>query len=162
MTLWLWTMPRFPCDGNLSARRVLRAHDLSGVVARHLSGFGLGDGSTFEPGAMATGDPEDEIRRGMQDGRRDGCGRRKRRGCSGCANAAFAATSIATHEAGLEGLIDKRMAQVSGRRAPADEVVALVDAYRDRVSGWNVAHFHRWYRRHHGGTRSYRWVKNRL
>ena len=49
------------------------------------------------------------------------------------------------HEAGLEGLIDKRMAQVSGRRAPADEVVALVDTYRDRYSGWNVAHFHSWF-----------------
>ncbi len=46
------------------------------------------------------------------------------------------------HDAELEGLIDKGMAQVSGRRAPADEVVALVDTYRDRYSGWNVAHFH--------------------
>jgi hypothetical protein len=54
------------------------------------------------------------------------------------------------------------MAQVSGRRAPADEVVALVDTYRDRYSGWNVGHFHSWYRRHHGGTRSYSWVKNTL
>lgn len=66
------------------------------------------------------------------------------------------------HEAGLEGLIDKRMAQVSGRRAPVDEVMEVVDLYRDRYSGWNVRHFHSWYRRHHGGTRSYSWVKNTL
>jgi hypothetical protein len=37
------------------------------------------------------------------------------------------------------------MAQVSSRRAPADEVVALVDTYWDRYSGWNVAHFHSWF-----------------
>ena len=35
-------------------------------------------------------------------------------------------------EAGLDGLIDKRLSQVSHRKAPADEVMALVDRYRDR------------------------------
>ncbi|MGH7261727.1 MAG: helix-turn-helix domain-containing protein [Nitrospiraceae bacterium] len=64
-------------------------------------------------------------------------------------------------EAGLDGLIDKRMEQVSHRRAPVDEVVRLVDRYRSRHSGWNVKHFHAWYRRD-GGTRSYSWVKSRL
>ena len=62
---------------------------------------------------------------------------------------------------GLEGLIDRRLEQVSNRRAPVDEVMALTQKYRDRHSGWNVKHFHSWYKRE-GGTRSYTWVKKRL
>jgi transposase len=64
-------------------------------------------------------------------------------------------------EEGLAGLIDKRMEQVSQRRAPVDEVMALVDRYRGRHLGWNVKHFHAWYRKD-GGLRSYTWVKSRL
>jgi transposase len=64
-------------------------------------------------------------------------------------------------EAGLEGLIDKRLAQVSHRRAPVDEVMAVVETYRCRHEGWSVKHFYAWYRRE-GGTRSYTWVKNTL
>ena len=66
------------------------------------------------------------------------------------------------HEDGLDGLIDKRMSQVSSRRAPADEVLRLEALYRERHAGWSVAHFHDWYREKHGGERSYTWVKNRL
>jgi len=62
---------------------------------------------------------------------------------------------------GLEGLIDKRLSQVSHRRAPVDEVVRLVDGYRKRHEGWNAKHFYAWYKRD-GGERSYSWVKNRL
>ena len=62
---------------------------------------------------------------------------------------------------GLEGLIDQRLGQVSARRAPADEVVGLLERYRSRHTGWNVKHFHSWYRRD-GGARSYSWVKNTL
>jgi transposase len=69
---------------------------------------------------------------------------------------------LARYEAeGLEGLIDRRLEQVSKRRAPTDEVVALVERYRSRHLGWNVRHFHSWYRRE-GGARSYSWVKKRL
>jgi len=64
-------------------------------------------------------------------------------------------------EEGLEGLIDKRLSQVSHRRAPVDEVMRLVDRYRSRHEGWSAKHFHAWYRRD-GGTRSYSWVKSRL
>ena len=64
-------------------------------------------------------------------------------------------------EAGLDGLIDKRMSQLSHRRAPVDEVLRLVDRYRNRHKGWNVKHFHSWYKRD-GGQRSYTWVKNTL
>jgi len=62
---------------------------------------------------------------------------------------------------GLEGLIDRRLEQASNRRAPVDEVMALTERYRSQHSGWNVKHFHSWYRRS-GGTRSYTWVKKRL
>lgn len=64
-------------------------------------------------------------------------------------------------EEGLPGLIDKRLEQVSHRQAPVDEVMALVDRYRGRHQGWNVKHFHDWYKKD-GGTRSYTWVKDRL
>lgn len=64
-------------------------------------------------------------------------------------------------EAGLEGLADKRMSQVSHRRAPTDEVLNLIERYRTRHAGWNVKHFHAWYRKD-GGGRSYTWVKKTL
>jgi len=64
-------------------------------------------------------------------------------------------------EEGVDGLIDKRLEQVSQRKAPVDEVMALVDRYRGRHQGWNVKHFHAWYKKD-GGRRSYTWVKSRL
>lgn len=64
-------------------------------------------------------------------------------------------------ESGMEGLLDKRLTQASSRRAPVDEVMALARQYEGRYRGWNVKHFHSWYRRD-GGQRSYTWVKNTL
>ena len=64
-------------------------------------------------------------------------------------------------EAGVEGLIDKRLSQVSHRRAPVHEVMALTERYQSRHAGWNVKHFHAGYRRD-GGQRSYTWVKTQL
>ena len=64
-------------------------------------------------------------------------------------------------EAGLDGLRDKRLSQASHRRAPVDEVLRLVERYRMQHGGWNVRHFHAWYRRS-GGSRSYNWVRNTL
>jgi len=62
---------------------------------------------------------------------------------------------------GVEGLLDKRMSQASHRRAPVDEVMALEEKYQKGYAGWNVRHFHGFYRKE-GGTRSYTWVKNKL
>ena len=45
-------------------------------------------------------------------------------------------------EAGLDGLVDKRVGQVSARRAPTDEVLRLEALYRESHQGWSVAHFH--------------------
>jgi len=64
-------------------------------------------------------------------------------------------------EAGIEGLIDQRLGQVSHRRAPVDEVMALTTSYRARHQGWSAKHYYAWYRRA-GGTRSYTWVKRQL
>ena len=63
---------------------------------------------------------------------------------------------------GLDGLMDKRLGQVSARRTPVDEVVRTETLYRERYDGWNVKHFYSFYRRRHGGERSYTWVKNTL
>lgn len=62
----------------------------------------------------------------------------------------------------MQGLIDKRIEQVSHRRAPVDEVMNMVALYNGQYEGWNVRHFHSWYRREHQGGRSYTWVKNGL
>jgi len=64
-------------------------------------------------------------------------------------------------ESGLDGLLDKRLTQVSSRCAPVDEVMAVVDSYERRHRGWNVAHFFSWYKRD-GHQRSYTWVKKVL
>lgn len=65
-------------------------------------------------------------------------------------------------DGGLEALVDKRLSQISHRRAAVDEVMRVVDLYHGRYAGWNVRHFHSWYAREHAGTRSYSWVKNTL
>jgi transposase len=64
-------------------------------------------------------------------------------------------------DSGLEGLMDKRLSQVSHRRASVDEVLALQEMYRQNHRDWNAKHFHSWYQRQ-GGKRSYTWVKSRL
>lgn len=65
-------------------------------------------------------------------------------------------------EDGMEGLIDKRLSQVSHRRAPVDEVMQLTELYKTRYNGFNVKHFYRFYKDHHHGSRGYTWVKNTL
>lgn len=63
---------------------------------------------------------------------------------------------------GLDALTDKRISQVSHRRAPVDELIALTTLYQGRYFGWNVKHFFRFYRKKHAGKRSYGWVKAAL
>jgi transposase len=45
---------------------------------------------------------------------------------------------------GLDGLIDKRLNQVSHRRAPVDEVLRLTERDNKQHEGWNVKHFYSW------------------
>jgi Winged helix-turn helix len=63
---------------------------------------------------------------------------------------------------GLEGLIDKRLHQLSHLRAPVDEVLSLTTLYGEYYRHWNIKHFYHFYRHQHQGTRSYTWVKNTL
>ena len=63
---------------------------------------------------------------------------------------------------GLEGLLDKRLSQISKRRASVAEVDRVVQTYKRGFAGWNVAHFHSKYRSELQGTRSYSWVKTVL
>ena len=62
---------------------------------------------------------------------------------------------------GMEGLVDRRLEQVSHRKAPVDEVMDLLSTYRRRHEGWSAKHFYAWYRKD-SGTRSYTRVKSRL
>ncbi|WP_446830092.1 helix-turn-helix domain-containing protein [Candidatus Foliamicus sp.] len=64
-------------------------------------------------------------------------------------------------EDGIEGLRDRRVSRASGRAAPVDEVMRMVDRYRTRHAGWNMRHYYAWYRRA-GAQRSYTWVRNKL
>ena len=63
---------------------------------------------------------------------------------------------------GLEGLLDKRLSQISKRRASGVEVDHVVQLYKSGFAGWNVAHFHSKYRAELSGTRSYSWLKSVL
>lgn len=63
---------------------------------------------------------------------------------------------------GLDGLLDKRLSQISKRRASDAEVDDVVALYKSGFAGWNVAHFHTKYRAECAGARSYSWLKTVL
>ena len=63
---------------------------------------------------------------------------------------------------GLEGLLDKRLSQISKRRASGVEVDHVVQLYKSSFAGWNVAHFHSKYKAEFKGLRSYSWLKSVL
>ena len=63
---------------------------------------------------------------------------------------------------GLEGLLDKRLSQISKRRASGAEVDHVVQLYKSSFAGWNVAHFHSKYKAELSGARSYSWLKSVL
>ena len=63
---------------------------------------------------------------------------------------------------GLDGLLDKRLSQISKRRASGAEVDRVVQLYKGGFAGWNVAHFHTKYKAEFSGQRSYSWLKTVL
>ena len=65
-------------------------------------------------------------------------------------------------EARLDGLLDKRLNEISYRCAPVDEVLRLETLYKARYDSWKVKHFYSKYHCEHGGQRSYTGVKNPL
>jgi hypothetical protein len=65
-------------------------------------------------------------------------------------------------DGGMESLLDKRLSQVSKRRASGKEVDYVVKLYKTSFQGWNVKHFHSKYQREFFGPRSYSWIKSAL
>ncbi len=63
---------------------------------------------------------------------------------------------------GLEGLLDRRLSQISKRRACGAEVDHVVQLYKSGFAGWNVTHFHSKYKAEFAGMRSYSWLKSVL
>jgi hypothetical protein len=63
---------------------------------------------------------------------------------------------------GLDGLLDKRLSQISKRRASGAEIDQVVQLYKSSFAGWNVAHFHTKYKSEFAGWRSYSWLKSVL
>jgi hypothetical protein len=49
---------------------------------------------------------------------------------------------VCYEDKGMEVLMNQRLGQVSHRRAPVDEVVALADPYSNRYRGFSVKHFY--------------------
>ena len=62
----------------------------------------------------------------------------------------------------LGGLLDKRLSQISNRRASTAEVDQVVQTYRSGFAGWNVAHFESNCRNEFKDARSYSWFKTVL
>ncbi len=62
----------------------------------------------------------------------------------------------------LAGLIDKRIGQVSARRAPVDQVLKVQELYRSRYLGFTAKHFHEKLTEVHKIARSYTWTKRVL
>lgn len=56
-------------------------------------------------------------------------------------------------------LLDKRLSQISKRRASGAEVD---QRYKSRFAGWNVAHVHTKYKSEFAGWGRYGWLKNVL
>lgn len=96
-------------------------------------------------------------------------GRFRRRALS-CEEAAeLLGTSVRTfyrfrcryEEDGAEGLADRRLGKISGKRAPVDEVMKVLSLFETRYFDFTVKHFHEKLPEH-GVHRSYTWTKNVL
>jgi len=65
-------------------------------------------------------------------------------------------------EAGLAGLVDRRLGKASVKRVPLDKIVWMLGQYRTHHMGWNVKHFHEHLRRQHHFGWGYTWTKLQL
>ncbi|MXW16026.1 MAG: hypothetical protein F4139_10345 [Gemmatimonadetes bacterium] len=65
-------------------------------------------------------------------------------------------------ENGSQWWQDRAGHRVSRRRASDEELATLIGLYASQYPGWAVRHFYDRYRREHGGSRSYTWVKDAL
>lgn len=77
----------------------------------------------------------------------------------GCSERHFLRLRGRYAEEGLDGLRDRRVGQVSPRRAPDEEMEEVSRLYRDRYKGFSVRHFYEYARRYHGVQWSYNWTR---
>ena len=60
---------------------------------------------------------------------------------------------------GADGLYDRRLNKVSSRRAPVDEVMAVLELFDTHYWDFTAKHFHEKLAEEHGLARSYNWVR---
>ena len=65
-------------------------------------------------------------------------------------------------EEDFDGVYDRRLGRVSGRRASDRVTQEMCQLYRERYRGFSVKHFHEFACREHGLTYGYTWMKTRL
>ena len=63
---------------------------------------------------------------------------------------------------GVEGLYDRRVGRISGRRLPVDVATRAIELYATKYFDFNVKHFHEKLVGEHGFTVSYSWTKRVL
>ena len=102
---------------------------MSGSVARNMSGLGVRNGNTFKPGTLVTGDPEDEIRRSVYSWQEGRLTQEDAARLLGVCDRTFRLQIDRYETDGMDALLDKRLTQLSHKRAPVDEVIGLVDLY---------------------------------
>lgn len=65
-------------------------------------------------------------------------------------------------EGRFEGIFDRRLGRISGRRAEDEEVERITKLYESRYKGFSVKHFHEFARAQHGLQYGYTWTKTQL
>ena len=65
-------------------------------------------------------------------------------------------------EDGEEGLLDRRLGKVSGKRVPVDREAEVEALYRERYQGFTAKHFHEHLVSRHGFSWGYTWTKGFL
>ena len=65
-------------------------------------------------------------------------------------------------EEDFDGVYDRRLGRVSGRRALDSKVQEMCQLYKERYRSFSVKHFHEFATREHGLTYGYTWMKTRL
>jgi transposase len=80
----------------------------------------------------------------------------------GVSERTFRRQRVRFEEAGLAGLLDRRLGKPSPHRVPVDETARVLEMYRTRYVGWPVKHFHDHLVERHGIARSYGWTKSVL
>jgi hypothetical protein len=59
------SLTALPVDVNIPGNNLWGVNEVSGSVARNMSGLGESNGNNPKPGTLVTGDPENEIRRSI-------------------------------------------------------------------------------------------------